>query len=174
MLNDAIRALAEARHAVNLHALGGEEWQLAAHPVVERAGPLAAAQDSQHLLNALTLRDEIWQTLERAFVYARMRRDEDNTSEKYQAMTDRINTDLAKVSATMSFFTPELLETPEDIIRGYLDENQGLAIYRHAMDSLFREKAHVLTKSEENLLAQMSEITGATADIFTMLNNADL
>jgi oligoendopeptidase F len=131
-------------------------------------------RDSQHLLDALTLRDEIWQTLERAFVYARMRRDEDNTSEKYQAMTDRINTDLAKVSAAMSFFTPELLETPEDVIRGYLEENQGLAIYRHAMDSLFREKAHVLTKAEENLLAQMSEITGATADIFIMLNNADL
>jgi oligoendopeptidase F len=136
------------------------------------AGTLA--KDSQTLLAVLKLRDEIWQTLERAFVYARMRRDEDNTSEKYQAMTDRINTDLAKVSASMSFFTPELLETSEEIINGYLAEDEGLAVYKHAMKSLFREKAHVLTKSEENLLAQMSEITGATADIFTMLNNADL
>jgi oligoendopeptidase F len=131
-------------------------------------------KDSQRLLEVLKLRDEIWQTLEKAFVYARMRRDEDNTSEKYQAMTDRINTDLAKVSAAMSFFTPELLETPENVIQGFLKENEGLGIYKHAMDSLFREKTHVLTKSEENLLAQMSEITGATADIFTMLNNADL
>ncbi len=130
--------------------------------------------DSQRLLEVLKLRDEIWQTLEKAFVYARMRRDEDNTSEKYQAMTDRINTDLAKVSAAMSFFTPELLETPETTIQGFLKENEGLGIYKHAMESLFREKAHVLTKSEENLLAQMSEITGATSDIFTMLNNADL
>jgi len=134
----------------------------------------ALAKDSQRLLEALSLRDDIWQILEKAFVYARMRRDEDNTSEKYQAMTDRINTELAKVSAAMSFFTPELLETPEEVIQRYLAENQGLAIYKHALDSLFREKAHVLTKSEENLLAQMSEITGATADIFTMLNNADL
>jgi oligoendopeptidase F len=136
------------------------------------AGSLA--KDSQRLLEVLLLRDDIWQTLERAFVYARMRRDEDNTSEKYQAMTDRINTDLAKVSARMSFFTPELLETPEEVITGYLAENEGLAVYQHALESLFREKAHILTKSEENLLAQMSEITGATADIFTMLNNADL
>jgi oligoendopeptidase F len=131
-------------------------------------------KNSQSLLEVLKLRDEIWQTLEKAFVYARMRRDEDNTSEKYQAMTDRINTDLAKVSASMSFFTPELLETPEEVIAGYLAENESLAIYKHAMDCLFREKAHVLSKSEENLLAQMSEITGATSDIFTMLNNADL
>lgn len=136
------------------------------------AGKLS--KDSQSLLEVLRLRDEIWQTLEKAFVYARMRRDEDNTSEKYQAMTDRINTDLAKVSAAMSFFTPELLETPEEVIAGYLAENENLAIYKHALHCLFREKAHVLSKSEENLMAQMSEITGATSDIFTMLNNADL
>ncbi len=131
-------------------------------------------KDGQKLLEVLKLRDDIWQTLEKAFVYARMRRDEDNTSEKYQAMMDRINSDLAKVSSTMSFFTPELLETPEETITGYLNENEDLAIYKHALESLFREKTHVLTKSEENLLAQMSEITGATSDIFTMLNNADL
>jgi oligoendopeptidase F len=134
----------------------------------------SVAKGSQSLLDALALRDEIWQTLERAFVYARMRRDEDNTSEKYQAMTDRISSELAKVSATMSFFTPELLETPEETIQGFLAENQELAMYRYALETLFREKAHILTKSEESILAQMSEITGATSDIFTMLNNADL
>lgn len=131
-------------------------------------------KDNRRFFEALTLRDEIWQTLERAFVYARMRRDEDNTSEKYQAMTDRIGAEIAKVSATMSFFTPELLETPFETIQGYLDENKELSVYQHAMDSLFRQKEHVLTNAEENILAQMSEITGATDDIFTMLNNADL
>ena len=131
-------------------------------------------KDSQRLFAALTLRDEIWQMLERAFVYGRMRRDEDNTSEKYQAMVDRISTDLAKVSSMMSFFTPELLETPEEVIQGFLTENNDLAIYQHMMDTIFREKAHVLTQAEENILAQMSEITGSTGEIFTMLNNADL
>jgi oligoendopeptidase F len=155
------------------------QWDADIHDGLAKAEIFAGyagtlAKDSQRLLEVLKLRDEIWQTLEKAYVYARMRRDEDNTSEKYQAMTDRINTELAKVSAAMSFFTPELLETPEHIIQGFLKENEGLGIYKHAMDSLFREKAHVLTKSEENLLAQMSEITGSTEDIFTMLNNADL
>ena len=37
-----------------------------------------------------------------------------------------------------------------------------------------REKAHVLTAAEENLLAQLSEVLGATNDVFTMLNNADM
>lgn len=41
------------------------------------------------------------------------------------------------------------------------------------MDAL-REKKHVLSAAEENILAQLSEVTGATNDIFKMLNNADL
>lgn len=32
----------------------------------------------------------------------------------------------------------------------------------------------MLTQAEENILAQMSEVTDATDTIFTMLNNADL
>lgn len=154
-------------------------WETDLQTALQKTQEFAAfagslTNDSDSLLAALTLRDEIWQTLERAFVYARMRRDEDNTSEKYQAMTDRIGTELAKVSAAMSFFTPELLEVEEELIQGYIQENPGLVVYRHAMKCLFREKTHVLTHAEENILAQMSEITGATEDIFTMLNNADL
>jgi oligoendopeptidase F len=128
----------------------------------------------ENLLAALQLRDRIWQTLERAYVYARMRRDEDNSAEKYQAMSDRVTSILAKVSTTLSFFTPELLSAPEETIRAYLDGTPGLSMYRFAVTTLLREKAHVLNPDEENLLAQFGEITPATSDIFTMLNNADL
>ncbi|MCE2603842.1 hypothetical protein LH384_32650, partial [Pseudomonas aeruginosa] len=46
--------------------------------------------------------------------------------------------------------------------------------YEFVIRDVLREKEHVLTKAEENILAQMGEITGATNDIFTMLNNADI
>ena len=50
------------------------------------SGKLADSAD--FLLNALTERDEIWQKLEHAFVYAAMKKDEDNRVVKYQAMDD--------------------------------------------------------------------------------------
>lgn len=132
------------------------------------------AESAATLLEAIQLKDEIWLLLEHAYVYARMRRDEDNSNEKYQAMTDRIQGVLAKVSASMSFFTPELLESSENTILGYLEDAPGLAMYRYYLVSLFREKAHVLNPEQEHLMAQFGEITPATGDIFTMLNNADL
>ena len=74
----------------------------------------------------------------------------------------------------MSFFTPELLSAPEEKILGYLDTTDGLEVYTFLIKDTLRQKAHVLSAAEENILAQMSEVTGATNDIFTMLNNADI
>ncbi len=129
---------------------------------------------AQILLQAFEKRDEIWLLAERIYVYARMKRDEDNRVSRYQAMCDKSNALLAKISANTSFFTPELLSVSEEKIRGFLKENETLQIYTFVVDELFRLKAHVLSKQEENIMAQFSEITSATNDIFSMINNADI
>ena len=136
------------------------------------AGRLTESADT--LLAAFQKRDDIWRRLEKIYVYARMRRDENNAETKYQAMTDQCNSVIAAVSASMAFFTPELLSASEETILAYIDAAPGLEIYRFAICDTMRQKSHILTQAEENILAQMSEITGATNDIFTMLNNADI
>ena len=136
------------------------------------AGRLPESADT--LLAAFQKRDNIWRRLEKIYVYARMRRDENNAETKYQAMADQCNSVIAAVSASMAFFTPELLSASEETILAYIDAAPGLEIYRFAICDTMRQKAHILTQAEENILAQMSEITGATNDIFTMLNNADI
>ena len=129
---------------------------------------------SDILLEALTERDAIWQKLEHAFVYAAMKKDEDNRVDKYQAMNDKCSAAMAKVAAAMSFFTPELLSVPEEKIFKFISEEPDLSAYEFILKAMLREKKHVLTASEENILAQMSEVTGATNDVFKMLNNADM
>lgn len=131
-------------------------------------------ESSDMLADALEEKDAIWQRLEHAFVYAAMRKDEDNRVNKYQSMDDKCGSAVAKASAAMSFFAPELLAADERTILGFIDENPRLSVYRFALEDALREKKHVLSASEENLLAQLSEVTAATNDIFKMLNNADL
>ncbi len=129
---------------------------------------------SDILFEALDEKDKIWRKLEHAFVYAAMKKDEDNRVDKYQSMDDKCGSAIAKVSAAMSFFSPELLAADEEKILQYIDENPKLELYRFALEDALREKKHVLSTAEENILAQLSEVTGATNDIFKMLNNADL
>lgn len=131
-------------------------------------------KNGETLLEALKARDAIWQKIEKAYVYSRMRRDEDNRVEKYQAINDKAQAAIAKISTEMSFFTPELLSGDEQKILGYLKDIPELQIYSFMIKDMLREKAHVLSGEEENLLAQLSEITPATNNIFTMLNNADI
>lgn len=131
-------------------------------------------ESGETLLEALKARDNIWQKIEKAYVYSRMRRDEDNRVEKYQSMNDKAQAAIAKISTEMSFFTPELLSGDEKKILGYVNDIPEMQIYKFMIEDMLREKTHVLSGEEENLLAQISEITPATNDIFTMLNNADI
>ena len=156
-----------------------EQWEADLKDGLTLAGQLSSfegrlGEDAQTLLAALRLQSETWQKLERVFVYARMRRDEDNRVEKYQSMADRAMAALAQASAKTAFFTPELLSYEKEDILKMTDEMDELKIYRFMLEDTFRQKEHVLSAESENLLAQMSEVTQATSDIFTMLNNADI
>ena len=131
-------------------------------------------ENAQTLLSALQERDAIWQKIEHAYVYAAMKKDEDNRVDKYQAMDDKCGSAIAKLAALTSFFTPELLEASQEKIESFLEEEPALEQYRFLLESALKEKEHILSAAEENILAQMSEITGATSDVFKMLNNADL
>lgn len=136
------------------------------------SGTLSAS--GADLLTAFQKRDEIWLILERMYVYSRMKKDEDNRLEKYQNMNDRCSSLVARASSALSFFTPELLEIPEERISTFYSDHPELETYHFAIDSAFREKAHILTPAEESIMAQYSEITGATNNVFSMLNNADM
>ena len=61
-------------------------------------------ESANTLYAALSEKDDIWRKLEHAFVYAAMRKDEDNRVSKYQSMDDKCGTAVAKVAASMSFF----------------------------------------------------------------------
>ena len=130
--------------------------------------------DGATLAQAYIDKDQIWRELEKIYVYAHMKRDENNANEKYQAMADKAMSVIASVSASLSFFTPELLSASENTILGFIEETPELKTYQFTIKDTLRQKAHVLSPAEENILAQMSEITRASDDIFTMLNNADI
>ncbi len=126
------------------------------------------------LSEAFAAKDALWQKVEKVYVYARMKKDEDTRIAKYQAMSDRARSLIAKAGAAASFFTPELLEMEEELLKSYLEQSEGLKVYNHIVKQILRQKKHVLGKQEENLMAQFSELTSATNDIFSMINNADM
>ena len=154
-------------------------WEADIEKALALAKDLAAlkgsiARDAASLEKALHIHDDMWLAAEHAYVYSRMKRDEDNRVEKYQAMNARAQGVLARISSLTSFFIPELLESSEEKVLSFINENSGLAVYEHLLKDVFRKKDHVLSEAEENIIAQFSEVIGASGDVFTMLNNADI
>lgn len=135
-------------------------------------GRLGTSADQ--LLAALELQDEVDETLTRVYAYARMRRDEDTTNTRYQELSSRAQTLATQSYSAFSFMNPEILAIPEDVLRGFLDENVGLQLYRQALEDLLRQKPHVLPAEQELLLAQFSDIAQGPSTIFGMLNDADI
>ena len=129
---------------------------------------------SDNLLSCLILNDELSQIIEKIYVYSHMKLHEDTSSSIYQALSDGAKSLSIKFSAIASFIIPEILLIPEDTLYRYINENESLKLYTHFLHDLLRQKEHILSKKEEELLARVSEIGGTPQSIFTMLNDADM
>jgi len=129
---------------------------------------------AEKLLGVLKLRDEVAMKVDRLFTYARMRRDEDNSRPKYQALSDRAMSLVVELSSKTSFIEPEILSLSEEKVRTFLEQNVDLKLYTHFLENLLRMKAHILDADRERILAEVLEIAEAPSNIFKMLDNADL
>lgn len=131
-------------------------------------------ESSDTVLQALQTRDEIYERAMKLYTYAHMRYDQDTTNSFYQGMNGRIQSLVATLSSALSYITPELLALDEATLEGFVKENEALGLYKQHLAELALERPHTLPKEQEALLAQLAEVTGASAQTFGMLNNADL
>ncbi|HBT16803.1 MAG TPA: oligoendopeptidase F [Firmicutes bacterium] len=126
------------------------------------------------LLTVLTIKDNLGRLIDKVFVYARMKRDENNADSLSQAMTERAQSLAVRVGARISFFLPEVMTIPQSRLKEYFLEEPDLELYRHFFTDITRRKQHILSPEEERILALSGEISDSGQNIFTMLNNADL
>ena len=126
------------------------------------------------LLGYLRFDDDATLELERLFNYVSRRADEDTRVGKYQDLKAQLRALIARVGAASAWFAPKLLALSDETLDGWYADTPGLNLYRRAIDKLRALKDHVLTPSEEALLAQASEMAAQPEAIFSMLNDADM
>ncbi|MFB5760480.1 oligoendopeptidase F [Paenibacillus medicaginis] len=119
------------------------------------------------------LEDELSLKTERVYVYAHLHHDEDTAEPTYQALSQKAKKLSVEVSEALSFITPEILSLPENKLDEFIASPE-LAPYKFTLQEMKREKAHILSKPEEALLAQVGNLSQAPQTIFGMLNNADM
>ena len=156
-----------------------DEWEKDFSRVQELINQIGAYQgrvgeSASGLKQVIIILNEMQSKGDNLYVNSRMRRDEDNSNAQYQSLFDRAEGLGVQANAAVAFVVPELLAMTREQVKGYEEAEPELAVYAHYLDELFRQKEHILSEKEERLLAMSADLSSASNNIFTMLNNADI
>ena len=131
-------------------------------------------QGASQFLDAIEFVLSVYRQTEIIYVYAHLKNDQDTGNTEYQALYARASSLFSKVSEAVSWFEPEILQLSDERIWQYFKEEPKLEVYRHYIQQIVDNRAHVLSADQESLLAGAGEIFEASSDTFAVLNNADL
>ena len=152
-----------------------EELALLTEDTKEAASLEGHLLDSaKSLLNITERYLDLSRRLEKLYVYAHMKNDQDTRVAKYQEYYAKAMTLYSQLDQVFSFYEPEFMAITEEQYQNFLAEEPNLQPYKHFFDKLLQNKEHVLSQREEELLAGAGEIFGAASETFAILDNADI
>ena len=129
--------------------------------------------EKKALLDCFELNDALSRRLERLYLYAHMRHDEDVRIAKYTSSHAIVGALISKIFAELSFVEPELTALDDKLLQDFIDDPDFEA-YEYRLRKIADSKAHVLSEAEERLLTLGSDVMRDFQSVFSMLNNANL
>ncbi|MEM1504253.1 oligoendopeptidase F [Domibacillus sp. 8LH] len=156
-----------------------EEWEKEFKALQALAGEASSYrgtldESAEQMYAFFSWQDVLLERMGRLYTYAHMRYDEDTQNAHYQGMNDRAKMLYTQIAGALSFADPEILSIDEEKVNGFVASHEPLQLYKKVLDDLNKQRPHVLSATEENLLAQASDVLGSSSATFGMLNNADL
>jgi oligoendopeptidase F len=158
---------------------GWDAWQRAYAELETKIGAYAALQGTldkggDQLLTVMKLSDDIGQLTYKVWYFASLKHDEDQRDNQINARRQQVQILFAKASQASAWFNPELLAIPLPTIQQWMKDVPELAVYRFALEDLYRQQEHVLDEKGEHLLSLSSRFSSAPHDAYAALSTADI
>ncbi|MFT9271669.1 MAG: M3 family oligoendopeptidase, partial [Lentilactobacillus hilgardii] len=112
--------------------------------------------------------------LEKVYVYAQLKNDQDTSEDGYQAMYAKAQALAAQFGAATAWFDPELLKLNDKQMTSYYEAQPKLRDYKRLYDQTFAKRAHILSNEVEEVLAGADDIFSSGEKTFGVLDNTDL
>lgn len=155
-----------------------EEWEKSFEELKKEAPNLKSFEGKldniENLIKYLEIYEKISRKAEKIYIYAHLRCDEDTKNSKYQGMMNKVDSYMAEFSTYTAYFVPEILDMPENFIKEAIEKTPELKMYEFLFNDILKEKPHVLSKVEEELLAGVSDCLDAPSSIHNIFTNADM
>lgn len=153
------------------------EWNAIYNEIKDKIKQIAnfagKLDNKKNILDCLNFSSEISEKLERIYVFAKMKMDEDSEIAKYQALTDKAERILVEYSAESSFITPEITKLEDKVLEGYIADGD---FEKHScyFESVLREKKYILSENEERILSNTQTFSDNFHAAFNMFDNVDV
>ncbi len=153
-------------------------WEAEVESILADLAGLSAYQgrlgeSPEQLRAALDCREELKRRAQVVEVYAGIGYAVETTNPEAAARRSRAEALEARVKAAGAFIEPEILQGDRKTLERWLDEDRGLAIYRHYLEDLWRRQAHTRSAEVEELLGLLAEPFAGAAATAQQLTNAD-
>src|SRR5262245_60577149 len=125
------------------------------------------------LLEAFRQSEALGQLAYRVWYYPSLQYDEDQRDNTINARRQQVQILFARWKQVESWFSPELLQIPLETVREWMAAEPALALYRFAIENLYRLQEHVLDEAGERLMSLSSRLSQAPYDAYAALSTAD-
>src|SRR3954470_6917460 len=131
------------------------------------------SQGPAQLLEAFRQSESLGQLAYRVWYYPSLQYDEDQRDNTINARRQQVQILFAKWKQVESWFSPELLQIPLETVREWMARDTDLALYRFAVENLYRQQEHVLDEAGEKLMSLASRLSQSPYDAYAALSTAD-
>lgn len=128
---------------------------------------------ADNLYNCYKLYEKVLEKYEKVYSYGMLKYHLDMSDQDGIRLFKDVETLGTEFSIATSFITPEITYSDELKIQNYLKNDERLIKYSRDIKDILEKKKHVLSKEEENLLANLSEAISAPENTFDMLTNVE-
>lgn len=118
------------------------------------------------------INEEASYIIEKVYMYPNLLADLDQTNAEATELVGIAVGVNNEFSAATAFVTPEILKLDSKKLEA-LKKDKKMANYRHFLDSLMKQKEHILSEKEETILALAGDLGGTAKDIFDKVTLAD-
>ena len=131
-------------------------------------------KDSKHFKDFILLSDNVERQLEKIYVYANLRNNEDTTNTTYQELLGKGLNLYQEYSEKTDFVVPLILKEDKKKIESFIDSEEELAPFRHTIEDILRYQGHNLSEVEEKVIAAYNTVLSSASKTADMLMDADM
>ena len=127
---------------------------------------------SDNLYNCYKLYEQALEKFEKVYAYGMLKYHLDMSDQEGIKLFKEVEALGTKFSVATSFITSEITYADENKIKEYIKEERFKG-YARDINDILEKKKHILSKEEENILANFSETISASENTFDTLTNTE-